>query len=297
MTTVLCIGECMIELAPVGDGLFRRGFAGDTFNTAWYLRRELGDGAQVGYFTGVGTDTASDEMLDFMSCSGVDVSRVRRIEDRTVGLYMITLTNGERSFSYWRGQSAAKRLAEDAEVLRAAFEGVDLLLFSGITLAILSEEDRARLLAELSAARQRGQKVAFDPNMRPRLWPGADTMRAAIMEAAAVADIILPSFDEESLTFGDADPEATVARYRERGAGTVIVKNGAGTVAAWDADEGLVRYTPAPVEDVRDTTAAGDSFNAGFLAARLKGAAMGEAIAAGAQRAAYVIRHSGALAE
>lgn len=292
---ILTIGECMVEMAPRDDEAYTRKFAGDSFNTAWYLRQVLPVTDQVGYCSAVGTDGISKSMLAFIEAAGISTEAVRHIPDRTVGLYMIELSNGERSFSYWRGQSAAKLLAEDRAFLAQAVAGQDLILFSGITLAILSDEDRQQLLEVLAGARASGTKIAFDPNMRARLWPDQQTMCDAVARAAGVADIVLPSFDEDGPNYRDADPQATIERYRASGATCVVVKNGAGRVHAFAADEGYVVFDPVPVDLVVDTTAAGDSFNAGFLAARLGGAMMGEALAKGASVSAQVIQSRGAL--
>ncbi|RAP40190.1 2-dehydro-3-deoxygluconokinase [Rhodovulum viride] len=291
----LAIGECMVELAPATDGLFRMGFAGDTFNCAWYARRLLPADWSVGYATAVGTDAVSDDMLAFMAGEGVETGAIRRIEGRTVGLYMIALKDGERSFSYWRGQAAAKAMADDPDWLDRVFAGRDLLHVSGITLAILAPEARERLCAALARARAAGARVSFDTNVRPRLWADAAEMRAGLMLGASVADTVLPSFDEESAAFGDASPEATVARYREAGATTVVVKNGAAPIRLW-AEDMEAEIAPEPVAQVIDSTAAGDSFAAGFLAARATGAAPPEAVRQAAALAAAVIQRRGALA-
>lgn len=294
--SILSIGECMVELAPRGDGAYSRGFAGDTFNSAWYLRRLLPSDWTVDYFTAVGTDALSTQMLSVMQDAGIGTDKIRRLPDRTVGLYMIELSNGERSFTYWRNTSAAKRLAADRAALAEALAGRSLVLFSGITMAILEPEDREPFLEELKSARRRGTTIAFDPNMRARLWPDAETMRKTIMAAAAVADMVLPSFDEDQREFGDADPQATIARYRSLGVGCVVVKNGAGTMHVVDGDEEIV-FEPTPVTDVVDTTAAGDSFNAGFLAARLGGADLRSSVEQGSRVAGKVVRKRGALVD
>lgn len=290
----LAIGECMVEMAPQEGGLYAMGFAGDTFNTAWYARRCLPADWRVGYLTAVGTDAVSDRMVAFMAGAGIDTGAVARDPARTVGLYLISLTGAERSFAYWRGQSAARALAADAARLEAALEGVRLAYLSGITLAILEAEARARLLAALQRARGAGTIVAFDPNLRPRLWADTDAMRRAIMQGAALADVVLPSHDDEAVHFGDANPAATAARYVGAGAGLVVVKDGAGEVLALDRGQ-EVRFQPTPVAQVVDTTAAGDSFNAGFLAAWLTGADLTGAMAAGAKLAGRVIGARGAL--
>lgn len=293
---IVCVGECMVELSAAGPGLYRRGFAGDTFNTAWYLRRLLPAGFAVDYATCVGDDELSAQMRDFIAGAGVGVGSVRAEPGRTVGLYMISLRDGERSFAYWRSASAARRLAADAGWLGDQLRGAGLVLFSGITMAIVPPEDRPTLLAALAAARAGGALVAFDPNIRMRLWPDAEAARAGLTAAAGSADILLPSFDDEAALFGDADPAATLARYRGLGARAVVVKNGPGEVLAWDADEGAVAFAPAPIA-ATDSTAAGDSFNAACLAARLQGASLAEAVAAGARLAGRVCQSPGGLVE
>ena len=279
----------MVELAPAGQGLLRQGFAGDTFNTAWYLKR-LCPQWQVDYLSAVGRDAISDAMLGFMAGAGIGTEHVVRRAERTVGLYLISLDRGERSFSYWRGQSAARTLADEPEALRRGLAGAGLVVISGITLAILAP-DRRKVLLE--ALRVSGAVIAFDPNMRPRLWPDRAEMLAAVAEAAGVADIVLPSFDEEAALMGDATPEATLARYRAMGPRVVVVKNGGGRIHACDA-AGEVRFDPTPIKPV-DTTAAGDSFNAGFLAQFLAGAGLVASVAAGSALAGRVIGRPGAL--
>jgi 2-dehydro-3-deoxygluconokinase len=297
MPRVVSIGECMVEIGPAPEpGLYRMGFAGDTFNTAWYLRRRLPPEWAVDYVSAVGTDAASQSMLTFMEDAMIGTSHVARLPDATVGLYLIELKDGERSFSYWRGQSAARRLAEDDGRLTRALRGATLAYLSGITLAILPPPDRARLLSALADFRAGGGRVAFDPNLRPRLWSAPADMTAAVTAAARVADIALPSFEDDAEAFGDADPEATARRYASLGAAEVVVKNGAGRMAAlvegaWHA------HDPVPAREVVDTTAAGDSFNAGYLAERLTNATVDDALAAGSALAARVVGGRGALVE
>ncbi|MCA1406378.1 sugar kinase [Ensifer sp. IC3342] len=294
--TFLSIGECMIELSQAGDGHLKKGFAGDSFNTAWYARAFLGNDWRVSYFTALGTDRLSDEMLAFMNGAGIANDHVRRIEGRNPGMYMIHLKDGERSFQYWRETSAAKLLAEDGDRLRAAIDDAGLVYFSGITLAILSPDDRGRLLDEIRRARELGKTVAFDPNLRPRLWENSETMCAAVSDGARVATMVFPSFDDEHSHFGDATPEATAKRYRDLGAELVAVKDGANGITI--SSGGSVIHVPAhPADPVRDTTSAGDSFNGAFLAMQLRGEPPRDAAAFAAKVAARVIEQPGALIE
>ncbi|MDX8349301.1 sugar kinase [Cognatiyoonia sp. IB215446] len=290
----LAIGECMAEMAPTDrDGDYRLGFAGDTFNTTWYLARTASD-VQLLYLTAIGDDALSQQMRSFMCESGIDDQFVQVAQGRTVGLYLISLNHGERSFSYWRGQSAAKTLADDSTKLDIAMAFADLIYFSGITLAILTPDRRDVLLNALRAARSNGKTVAFDPNLRPKLWSTETEMTDTIMQGAAVSDILLPSFEDEATWFNDADPQATAERYRAVGAKTVIVKNGADPVHYVDGEaSGQIAF--APVDTVVDTTAAGDSFNAGVFGRYAAGEDIAASITYGCTLSRAVIMQRGAL--
>jgi 2-dehydro-3-deoxygluconokinase len=294
---ITCIGEAMVEFAPaVAAGDYRMGFAGDTLNTAWYLRRALPDDFAVEYLTAVGQDAVSDRMVQFFADAGVGTRHIARVQGRTVGLYLIELKDGERSFAYWRGQSAARLLAEDAARLAAGLADAGVVYLSGITLAILEGAGRETLYAAMAAARAKGARVVFDPNLRPRLWPDEATMCRVVMEAAALSDVVLPSHEDEATFFGDADLKATADRYANVGAGLVIVKNGGGEMLTRDGDV-YATHAPEVVSAIVDTTAAGDSFNAGFLAAWLAGGDVAASVRAGARLAAQVIGQRGALCE
>jgi 2-dehydro-3-deoxygluconokinase len=210
------------------------------------------------------------------------------------GLYAIDLQDGERSFTYWRGQSAARGLADDEAHLTQAFDAAAAIYLSGITLAILTPDRRRAVIGALAAARARGVLTAFDPNLRPRLWEDSATMCACVTQAAGAAALCLPSLDDEVAAFGDTGPEATAQRYLRAGAGSVVVKTGGGPVvlagpSGAQVIDGLPRVMPV------DTTGAGDSFNGGYLAARLSGVPETQAVRAAHALAARVVLHPGAL--
>ncbi|MTH78209.1 sugar kinase [Paracoccus aestuariivivens] len=289
---VVSVGECMVEMSGAGQGLWRQAFAGDTFNTAWYLRALMPQDAQVDYLTCVGQDAISDAMVNFIAGSGVGTGCITRHPTRAPGLYMIDLKDGERSFTYWRDSSAARCLADDIDHLAHCFHDADLIYFSGITLAILTPDRRQALLEALAAA---SGKVAFDSNMRLRLWSSTDEMRDWIMKGAAVADIALPSFDEEAQYFGDETPRQTAERYLKAGVTEILVKNGGADMLGHTADgEWLDLPCGERIQPV-DTTGAGDSFNGGYLSARLAGEEMAQAVICGHATASRVIQHPGAL--
>lgn len=296
MGRIVSIGECMGELSETGaPGALNMGFAGDTLNTAWYLRRLLDAHWQIDYVTAIGSDGLSDRLIDFLDQEEIGTEYVQRLTDKTIGLYYITLKDGERSFTYWRNDSAARRLASDPARLEAALDGADIAYFSGITLAILPPADRLTLIETLSRFAGRGGRVVFDPNLRLRLWDNVETMRGWINRAIAISDLSLPSFDDEAAHYGDRNPEATAGRFRDTGAQRVIVKNGAGEITILDRDGSLEKLAVPPAPAIVDTTAAGDSFNAGFLAAELTGATIQQSVTAGALLAGRVIGERGAL--
>ena len=292
---VVAIGEAMVEMAPVGGSLYRRGYAGDTFNTVWHMAQLLGDTARAGFVTRVGRDGLSDAFVDEMAADGLDVSGVIRDPERSMGLYLIELDGVERSFHYWRDTSAARRLADDPAALAEAVRGAGLIHLSGITLAILSADARESLFRLLAEARTAGTIVAFDPNIRPRLWSSHGEVQAIISRMLSLTDIALPSFDDEASNWPDATPSDTINRLLAIGVREVAVKNGAGSVHVHSEGANQEVATP-PVDEIRDTTGAGDAFNAGYLSARLLGSGPVDAVAAGQRLSAEVLRTSGARA-
>lgn len=291
----LAIGEAMIEMSAGTEGQWRMGFAGDTLNTAWYARALLGPSWRVGYLTRLGADRYSNAMRAFIADSGIDTRHIGTVEDRRPGLYFIHQQDGDRHFTYWRDMAAARLLAEDRATLDAALSTAGMIYFSGITLAILTEAHRATLLSALEAARARGTTIVFDPNIRPRLWPGPAEMRDALTKAAGICDIILPTFGDEQSLFGDVDPASTAHRYADLGVAEIVVKNGQEpALAKWPG--GAVEVPARAVPAVVDATGAGDSFNAGYLAARLEGRDHVGALTAAHRIAAICLGHHGALA-
>ncbi|MGQ7791060.1 sugar kinase [Faunimonas sp. B44] len=292
--TFAAIGECMIELSGGAGDLWRMGFAGDTFNTAWYVRQLLPSAEPVAYVTALGTDPFSRRMTGFFAESGIAADRIRAIPERRPGLYAITLEGAERSFSYWRAESAARLLAADTDWLGRALSGARMLHFSAVTLAILDPDGRARLLASVAAARAAGAIVSFDTNYRPPLWAGRAEAAAAIRGACATADVVLPTFDDERDLFGDAWPEASAERIATLGAREVVVKHGAAPAVVL-TPAGIAHVPPVAGVAPVDTTGAGDSFGGGYLAARLLGHPPIEAVHVGHRVAASVVGVHGAL--
>lgn len=292
---VICVGEVLIQLARRNDGAFTLSCGGDAFNTAIYLARA---GIATAFASAVGDDPYSDSVLALAAAEGVSTDLILRRPGRLPALCLIESgARDERSARYWRDGAPAGELFELPEWMRIAqaLTEARLVYFSGITLSLYSNNGLGRLFAVLETARQQGAKVAFDGNFRPRGWKGdLVRTRAVFVEALKRVDIALPAFDDEAVLWGDPSPEATVARLQAFGIGEIVVKNGPNSalVAAGSASE----FVPVPEVVVPvDTTASGDGFNAGYLAARLSGAAPAEAAGAAHRLAARVIGHSGAL--
>ncbi|MFG1350798.1 sugar kinase [Xanthobacter autotrophicus] len=298
MSKVVCVGEVMVELARGSDGRFGLAYGGDTFNTAVYLARS---GVAVAYATALGDDTFSSEILALGAAEGVDMSLVPRLKGRVPGLYLITTDDaGERSFNYWRDTAPARTLfeAEGWQQVAAALVGARAVYFSGITLSLYSNQGLGRFLATLEMAGSTTQSQTlrvFDGNFRPRNWAGdLNRARTVFAEAMKRSSMALPTFEDEVILWGDASPAATIERMTTYGLTEVVVKNGAaGALVHADG-----RTVEVPVERALaplDTTGAGDSFNAGYLAARLQGASPEDAARAGHRLAAEVIMHRGAI--
>jgi 2-dehydro-3-deoxygluconokinase len=295
MKRVLCVGECMIELSHIDARTLRLGFAGDTYNTAVYLRRaatELGLDIEVGYLTGLGTDRYSESMrADWRDESIAD--RSVTVQERLPAVYAIhTDDEGERHFEYWRAQSAARALFARADTFRDL--DADVVHLSGITLQLLSYSALEALFERLQVLRCNGAWVSVDTNYRARGWSSPAEAAAAIDGACALADVVLASSDDERLLHGERSPRETIARLSSLGAREVVVRNGADG-AYLGAECGVMRITALPVEQVVDTTAAGDAFAGGYLAGRLAGREPVSAAALGNAMAAAVIQHPGAI--
>lgn len=291
---VVSFGECMIELQGEAFGAMRQTYGGDTFNTAVYLARcGRRDGLRVGYATAVGDDPLSAGLLQRWAAEGVETDLVRRIPGKLPGLYQIAVdSRGERHFSYWREQSAARSYFDaDSTPLEARADDIAALYFSGISLAILAPASRERLLALAQRLRARGAHVVFDNNYRPRLWARVEDARQNYQRICAIASLALVTLDDEQALWGDSD---RLAASLDLPCPEVVVKRGAASTLV-RAGAGVIEVPTERVEQVVDTTAAGDSFAGAYLATRLAGAAPEAAARAGNRLAARVVQHRGAV--
>ncbi|MEH2589139.1 sugar kinase [Bradyrhizobium sp. AZCC 1721] len=295
MSKVACIGECMVELKQAEGaeaGLYSRGYGGDTLNTAVYLAR-LGAGAD--YITALGDDSLSDEMIAGWAAEGVGTERVVRLPGKLPGLYMIeTDDKGERRFFHWRDSAAARSLMDLPETpdILDALAGYDVIYLSAITLSLYGAEGRTRLFAALNRARDNGARFAFDTNFRARGWPDLDVARAVFQEAFATADIVLASTEDLLPLYPGVTNEALLARIP--GAEVVLKLSEPASIVRLEGVPYPIKAKPVEAPVV-DTTAAGDSFAAAYVAARLVGTDPLEAARAGHRLAGVVVCHPGAI--
>ncbi|ORM72231.1 ketodeoxygluconokinase [Pantoea wallisii] len=297
---IAIIGECMIELSEKGESI-KRGFGGDTLNTAVYLARQS-DSQQlrVDYVTALGTDSFSDQMIAAWQQEQVQTQLIQRLDNKMPGLYFIeTDAHGERTFWYWRSDAAARFWLDGphAEAICQQLAHYDYLYLSGISLAILPDASRETLMTLLAACRRNGGKVIFDNNYRPRLWADRASAQQAYAAMLQHTDMAFLTLDDEHLLWGEQPLEAVIARTREAGVQEIVIKRGADSCLIAQGDEPLcdVPAIALAKESVIDTTAAGDSFSAGYLAVRLAGGSAGAAAARGHLTASTVIQHRGAI--
>lgn len=288
MRDAVVIGECMVELGLEGPGRAAIAYAGDTFNTAVYLSRL---GVACAYASAVGKgDPFSAGILARMDAEVVDRSLMVEAEGRLPGLYAIQRdAAGERSFFYWRENAPARDYLDlaDLKALGKAMDGARLVYLSAITLAILGEAGRAALLPLLQAAREAGAAVALDTNYRPRLWPDARTASQVVETVAPLCAYVSAGVEELAAFGASAEPWAA--------AGAEVVLRAEDRSIEVLTHAGRERFAaPGPIAVV-DTTGAGDSFNAAYLAARLRGETPAQAVAAGRRLAGVVVQHRGAI--
>lgn len=296
MTKVACIGECMIELKQAqGDfqgGLYSRGYGGDTLNTAIYLARL---GVEVDYITALGDDSLSEEMIAGWTAEGVGTSRVARLKGKLPGIYMIQTDEfGDRRFFHWRENAAARSLMDlpETDDILHSLMTYDVVYLSAITLSIYSAQGRTKLIGALHRARRHGAHIAFDTNFRARGWPDPDVARSAFAEALAASDIVLASTEDLLQLYPYESDEQLMERIPCNEAVLKLLQPG--SIVRFEGVSREVRAEPA-TRPVVDTTAAGDSFSAAYIVARLAGAQPVEAAQAGHRLGGVVVCYPGAI--
>lgn len=294
---IVCIGEGLIELSEAqseaqsgtqsgaqsavqaGAIAPTTGFAGEALATAWYLRRLVPEDWRIAFLTRLGTDEGSAALAAYIARSGLECPPIPPDPRRGVGRYLLARDEGQRRFCHWLGDSAAHGLMREPAAVRQALAGADLVILGGDMLAVLPPAHRYALLALLAEMKR---PLVLIPASRLGLWPDANTARAVIGVAAALARIVLTTARAEAAIFHDASPLASAARYAKMGAGQVVVLQPEGrAVLALDG-----QLTTRPTEGA---TAAPEGFNAGYIAAVMQGASAEDACALAVQVAGRAV--------
>ncbi|WP_144213216.1 sugar kinase [Shewanella donghaensis] len=298
MKSILLLGECMVELRNTAPSTLHQSFAGDAFNTAVYLKRLFTE-TPVSFATAIGTDSFSQAMRELFKHEQINDSWAFTSASLIPGLYAIeTDDEGERSFTYWRENSAAKQLMTfiDDKTIDALSQQHQMVFFSGISLAVIQQEQRPLFWDMIDKMKAKGLTIVFDPNYRPRMWSTPDAAKIQFELAFSKADILLPGIDDFEQLYGIDNASALIEFCSKYNANELIIKNGPETViSVTNGSSEAFHITPA--DNVVDTTSAGDSFNGAYLGARLNGHSISEAIDLGAKTAAFVIQHKGAIVD
>ncbi|MDF4893317.1 sugar kinase [Vibrio parahaemolyticus] len=297
---VAIIGECMLELSKT-DSTLQYSFGGDTLNTAIYLSRLTPSTAvEVSYLTGLGSDPFSREMLENWQSENINTDMVHISTSKQPGIYAIeTAEDGERSFYYWRNDSAAKYWLRELQEhqlddLANVLCHYNIIYLSGISLAILPVDCREKLFKFLTLCHESQVQIIFDNNYRPALWESIDVARNTYERLLRLTDTAFLTFDDEVLLYGDETEQDSIARTQQLGVKEIVMKRGADDCYVVTDNE-FITVAAKKVDNILDTTAAGDSFSAGYMAKRLTGGNLNDSAVAGHVLASTVIQYRGAI--
>jgi 2-dehydro-3-deoxygluconokinase len=295
MKSIGFLGECMVELRSTGMSTMHQSFAGDIYNAAVYLQRCYPQ-VKTHIVTALGNDSLSERMIARFHSENINTQLVFRHSEKIPGMYLIeTDETGERSFLYWRDDAAAKQLMKliTPQTL-SQLKTLDVLFFSGISLAILAQEDRPLFWEMIRQLKDSGVKVAFDPNYRERLWSSSIEAKEQFELAYQNADILLPGLEDMEVLYGIktyAEAHTFFLNYQLQ---ELIIKDGAADVYVVENDR-VEKVELTPVTEIVDTTSAGDSFAGTYLGARMSGDTMVSAVKKASAVAGFVIQHPGAI--
>jgi 2-dehydro-3-deoxygluconokinase len=291
---VVALGEGMLEFnqTEAGRPNYLQGFGGDTSNAVIAAARA---GAKTAYVSRVGDDAFGRSLRELWESEGVDIRAVEKDAQAPTGIYFVTHGPHGHEFSYMRAGSAASRMTArwllDGPAA-AVVRDTKILHLSGISLAI-SSSARDTSLAAMKLAREAGAQVAFDPNLRLKLW-SLEEARAGIAEAMSACDIFLPSLEDVTTLTGITDVDAVIDWGHESGASIVVLKLGGEGAVASDG-RGRERIAGLKVPTV-DATGAGDCFCGNLLARLALSDSVFEAARYANAAAAIAVQDFGAVA-
>jgi 2-dehydro-3-deoxygluconokinase len=273
---LLALGETMLALSPAPGETLARAWsllldhAGAESNACVGLARL---GFNVGWISRLGADAAGERILAALQAEGVDTRFVRRDAGRPTGLLLKEPGAGVR---YYRTGSAASEISPD-DLSDVPVAEARAVLVTGVT-ALIGPRSLAAALAFLAAAR--GLRVV-DPNLRSGLW-GSERRAALVGSLLERCDVLLGGEDELRELAGDGGDLRSLAEHcAARGPAEVVVR-GQDRLAALSADGQWLEIEDERRAGAVDPVGAGDAFNAGYIAARLRGWPVSEALRVGA---------------
>jgi len=257
---ILCCGEALIDMLPresaQGEAAFAPHAGGAVFNTAIALGRL---GAPAGFFAGISTDLFGEMLAAGLAASGVSFALCPR-PDLPTTLAFVRLVNGQASYAFYDENTAGRML--DPAALPAIPAAVRAMFFGGISLV---SEPCGTAYETLMRREAPARVTMLDPNIRPGFIRDEAAYRARIDRMVAAADIVKVSDEDLRWILGPGEIEGLAARLLDRGPKIVFVTEGANGAHAVTAAG--ARFRPAKKVVVADTVGAGDTFNAGVLAA------------------------------
>jgi 2-dehydro-3-deoxygluconokinase len=298
-STFIAIGECMVELSFSAQNKLQHSFAGDTYNSLVYAKRWHNE-LDCYFLTGIGQDSFSTLMSKHWQQHGISDEFALTSGAHNVGIYAIKNdTNGERHFDYWRKGSAATQLMSLIEQSgsESHWPHFDLVYFSGISLGILSDDDKARFIKLVTRLKAKGSKIAFDPNYRPKMWVNKDHAIHWLEAAYSVSDIVLPGTEDHQDLLGHTSVTEIVDYCNKYDVDELIIKAGKQGMFAFDAGQAVCHVPFTPADKQLDTTAAGDSFAGVYLACRMANTPIKSSIEQASAAAGLVVQHQGAIVE
>lgn len=298
-TTVLFVGEAMLELVKKSETMLAKSFAGDVYNTSVYMKRAYPN-IESDFLTAVGKDILSQEFIQKVQSESVGTKTIGLSETKHLGTYLVVNDEtGERSFIYWRSDSAAKSMIstlsnEQSEYILNTYDEAGVVFFSGITLAIMQAAERDQFWALLKRLKDGGATIIYDPNYRPALWENSDVAKQEMENAYQVSDWLMPGVDDFNTLYGMTTVDECLDFCKQYNFTEVVLKQGEKSVHVVNGD-GHSEIEIVKSTKVVDTTSAGDAFNGIYLGARLSQASPQEATKLANYAASKVIETPGAI--
>lgn len=257
---IVCCGEALIDFLPrkLADGAaaYQPFVGGGIFNTSIALGRL---GVKTGFFSGLSTDFFGDMLRDGLKASKVDLRYVKTW-DKPSTLAFVKLTNGQAQYSFFDDNSASRMLT--VKDLPRLDDKVEALHFGSISLI---PEPGGSTLEALMKREAKRRVLSIDPNIRPSQIKNRRAHVARLNRMIAMTDIVKISDEDIEWMTGKRDLKAVARKWLKSGAKIVVITKGADGMEGFTARDHIVQ--PAVKVKVADTVGAGDTINAGLLAA------------------------------